>query len=296
MFNSAWGQYPMYLQSSGSGYPVLFIHGVPTSCHLWNDVINDLAGRFTCLAVDLPGLGRTPGTAQGLRALDSMAASIDQLRIQCGIKNWHVVGHDAGCAVAVHYAHRFEQHVGCLALISPSIFPDLKPFYLFEILRTRIIGELMAPAISLIFWEMVMRTVLEGHVDRRGLVNDFRAPFGGIAGAWRLMSLMRWGDPADVLASIPGLLPQLLAPTLIFHGSRDQAIPEVFARRAKDLIPNSELMILDCGHFVPLSHAGIVAKELRRFFENSGNEFVSRSASPTVLPCKSNLQRVKPQY
>jgi len=50
----------MYLLSRGSGYPVLFIHGIPTSCQLWSGVIDKLLGRFTCMAVDLPGLGRTP--------------------------------------------------------------------------------------------------------------------------------------------------------------------------------------------------------------------------------------------
>jgi len=48
----------MHLLSRGSGYPVLFIHGIPTSGQLWTGVIDKLLGRFTCLAVDLPGLGR----------------------------------------------------------------------------------------------------------------------------------------------------------------------------------------------------------------------------------------------
>jgi len=51
----------MYLLSRGSGFPVLFIHGIPTSNHLWNAVVDKLLGRFSCLAIDLPGLGAGSG-------------------------------------------------------------------------------------------------------------------------------------------------------------------------------------------------------------------------------------------
>jgi hypothetical protein len=90
---------------------------------------------------------------------------------------------------------------------SRRLFPDLKPFYLFEVLRKPFVGELTAPAINLLFWRLVMRLALQEDAntyrDRDGIVHDFHAPFHGLAGAWRLMSVLRWGDPAEVLASMP---------------------------------------------------------------------------------------------
>jgi pimeloyl-ACP methyl ester carboxylesterase len=254
----------------GSGDPVLFLHGMPTSCHLWDRVIERISGHFTCIAVDLPGLGRTPPAPGGFRRLDALAASIEALRIESGIEKWHIVGHDAGCAIAAEYAHRYPQHVGRLALLTPSIFPDLKPFSLFEVLRKPIVGEMMAPAINLLFWNLVMRLALEEGADTRQdrdeAVRDFHAPFHGLAGAWRLMSLLRWGDPAEVLGSMPQQLSELLAPTLIFHGKRDAAVPAAFAARAANLIPNSEVILLDAGHFLPMSESAVIARELVRFF------------------------------
>ncbi|MFZ0273336.1 MAG: alpha/beta hydrolase [Acidobacteriaceae bacterium] len=254
----------------GSGDPVLFLHGLPTSCHLWDRVIECMCGHFNCIAVDLPGLGRTPPLAGGLRQLDAVAASIETLRIECGIEKWHIVGHDAGCAIGVEYAHRYSRHVGCLALLTPSIFPDLKPFSLFEILRKPIIGEVMAPAINLLFWKLIMRLALEEDANTRQerdeVVRDFHAPFHGLTGAWRLMSLLRWGDPAQVLGSMPKQLSELLAPTLIFHGKRDGAVPAAFAARAASLIPESELILLDAGHFLPVNESAVISRELLRFF------------------------------
>ena len=102
------------------------------------------------------------------------------------------------------------------------------------------------------------------------VVEDFHAPFSGPLGAWRLMSVLRFGDPAEVLAAIPEMLPQLLMPTLIFQGSHDNAIPEIFARRASALIPQSKVVMVDSGHFIPLNNPEVVAAELLGFFGGAG--------------------------
>jgi pimeloyl-ACP methyl ester carboxylesterase len=266
----------MYLVSRGSGYPVLFIHGIPTSNQLWSGTIDKMFGRFTCHAVDLPGLGKSPNEGCGLEPLELLAERIEQVRIENKIDKWHVVGHDAGSAIAVHYAYRFQDRVDRLALLSPAVFPELKPFHLFRVMRRPVIGELLAPAVSAIFWNIAMRVALERpRAQRRAelneVVEDFQAPFSGPLGAWRLMSLLRFGNPAEILASIPAMLPQLLIPTLIFQGSRDKAIPETFARRASALIPQSRVVVVDSGHFIPLSNPEAVAEELLCFFAGAAS-------------------------
>lgn len=258
----------MHVLSRGSGHPVLFLHGIPTSCQLWTGIVERMLGKFTCLAIDLPGFGRAADARPDFRDLPRIAAGLEDIRVRSGFAKWHIVGHDAGCAIAVHYAQQFPERVGCMALLSPSMFPDLKPFFLFEILRRPVIGELMAPAISLLFWRLAMRMALDWNREWNETVRDFRAPFAGLRGAWRLMALLRWGDPAEVLASIPAILPELRAPTLIFHGSEDPAVPEAFARRAAALIPDAEVVVLESGHFFPLREPSLVAAELIRFFES----------------------------
>jgi len=257
----------MYLLSRGAGYPVLFIHGIPTSGQLWSGVVQKMRDSFTCMAVDLPGLGKTPRVSSGLRQLETLAEKIEQIRVEHNIEKWHVVGHDAGSAIAVYYAHRFQDRVDRLALLSPALFPELKPFHLFRIIRTPVLGELLAPAVNAIFWNVAMRSALEPQLSELSdTVEDFHAPFSGPLGAWRLMSILRWGNPAEVLASIPAMLPQLKVPTLIFQGSRDKAVPERFAQQACALIPQSKVIMVDSGHFVPLNNPEVVATELLRFF------------------------------
>lgn len=153
-----------------------------------------------------------------------------------------------------------------MALLSPSLFPELRPFYLLQPLRKPILGEVLAPFIQAIFWKIAMHRALGEEVDGDQIVDDFHAPFSGFAGPWQFMRVMRWGQPEQLLANVPTFLPELLMPTLIFHGSRDAAIPEAFARRASSLIPNSSMVTLDSGHFIPLHQAESVATRLAGFF------------------------------
>ena len=171
-----------------------------------------------------------------------------------------VVGHDAGSAFAVHYASRFSQNVACLALLSPAIFPELRPFYLLTTLPKPLMGEVLAPFMHFLFWQIVMR---------RAITRELSAPllraFSEPTGAWRLMRLIRWGKPEDMLGEIPARLAALPMPTLLFHGMRD-VLPATFAMRAASLIPNSKLMTLDAGDFIPLDSPNEVASSLRSFF------------------------------
>ena len=41
----------------GSGDPIVFLHGNPTSSYLWRNLIPHLEGRGRCIAPDLIGMG-----------------------------------------------------------------------------------------------------------------------------------------------------------------------------------------------------------------------------------------------
>jgi pimeloyl-ACP methyl ester carboxylesterase len=259
----------MHLVRCGSGDPILFIHGMPTSSRLWKGIIERLCGEFTCFTVDLPGLGETPPELYTPEYLHSVAKQIDQIRAENKIERWHVVGHDAGSAVAVHYAHYFPAHVRCMALLSPALFPELKPFYLIEWLRKPILGELLAPIIGPVFWKVAMRRALAGSAADDQMISAFHKPFSGFRGSWQFMRVVRWGKPSTVLADVPQFLPGLSMPTLIFHGSRDVTIPATFALRASKLMPNARMITVDSGHFLPIHQPESIANGIAGFFDHS---------------------------
>jgi|HubBroStandDraft_6_1064221.scaffolds.fasta_scaffold111119_2 pimeloyl-ACP methyl ester carboxylesterase len=260
----------MHSDSHGKGDAVLLIHGMPTNGRLWDGVVRDLSPRYKCIVIDLPGMGSTPFLPYGPSYFARVAAQIEQVRRRYQVRRWHVVGHDGGSAIAVQYSHLFPQRVDCLALLSPAVFPDLQPFFLLDLLRKPVLGELSAPFVNAVFWRFVMTRAVPGAQNAVQRKSFFKA-FSGIAGSWKLMRLVRWGKPGVVFQEFPAILRNLQCPALIIHGSRD-VLPESFARRAADLIPNSQLIGLDSGHFIPIERAAPVSQHLLAFFRSHGTE------------------------
>lgn len=99
----------------GSGPPLLLVHGIPTSCRLWEGLLGDLGEHFDCIAPDLLGLGRSL-PAPGAR-LDSpgQADALAQLLDALGIAEAFVVAHDQGGAHVQQLLARHGDRVRAVA-------------------------------------------------------------------------------------------------------------------------------------------------------------------------------------
>ncbi|WP_299615777.1 alpha/beta fold hydrolase BchO [uncultured Tateyamaria sp.] len=101
------GQGPVHrwhIQEKGVGKTVLMLHGAGGSTHSYRDLIPELARTFHVVAIDLPGQGFTQLGARHRCGLDAMAEDISKL---CAHEGWTpdvIVGHSAGCAVALRLA------------------------------------------------------------------------------------------------------------------------------------------------------------------------------------------------
>lgn len=255
----------MHHHVRGSGPPVLFLHGLPTSGRLWDPVVERLAPSHTCVVVDLPGLGQSPplpGPPDAMR----MATALETLRAELGLPAWSVVGHDAGAVVAVHYAATWPGRTVRVALLAPPIFPELQPHWGFRLLRRPLVGELLAPLVAFAIWHGGLRSLLDHPTPALDeILEDFGRPFRGRAGARRLLWLARWGEPAEVLGPTAALLPRVAAPALVLQGRRDPVVPPAFAERAARTVPAGRALLLDAGHFLPLDAPEAVCAALAPF-------------------------------
>ncbi|MBM3354157.1 MAG: alpha/beta fold hydrolase, partial [Betaproteobacteria bacterium] len=69
----------LHVASTGSGTPVVLLHGWPQTWHEWRRVMPLLAGRYRLIVPDLPGLGDSSRPAGGY---DKKAIAAD-LRQMC---------------------------------------------------------------------------------------------------------------------------------------------------------------------------------------------------------------------
>ncbi len=112
---------------TGSGDPVVFLHGNPTSSYLWRNIIAEVEGGARCLAPDLIGMGDSGKNPAGsyrfvdhARYLDAWfeAVGLDQ-----GSKNVTLVVHDWGSALGFHWAYRHQDSVKALVYMEAIVCP-----------------------------------------------------------------------------------------------------------------------------------------------------------------------------
>jgi haloalkane dehalogenase len=109
---------------AGSGDPIVFLHGNPTSSYLWRAIIPHLAGLGRCLAPDLVGMGDSGRTPDGSYRFVDHARYLDGWFDALELKrNVTLVIHDWGSALGFHWAHRNQASVKGIAYMEAIVRP-----------------------------------------------------------------------------------------------------------------------------------------------------------------------------
>lgn len=108
----------------GSGDPIVFLHGNPTSSHLWRSVLPHAAGLGRCLAPDLIGMGRSGRNPAGRYRFADHARYLDAWFDAAGVTSDAVlVVHDWGSALGFDWARRHPERVRGLAYMEAIVAP-----------------------------------------------------------------------------------------------------------------------------------------------------------------------------
>lgn len=110
----------------GDGPTVVLIHSSVAGAGQWRGLMEDLAGEFRLLAVNLYGYaGTDPWAAERAQTLCDQARLLEQI-LPDAIGRFSVVGHSFGGSVAMKAAAVYGDRVDRLVLIEPN------PFYLLS--------------------------------------------------------------------------------------------------------------------------------------------------------------------
>lgn len=101
----------------GKGIPVVFIHGFGAEIAAWRQIAMAIALPNTLLAMDLPGHGASPDAANpGFQSIvDAVASTLRSMG-----KEFHLVGHSLGAAVAIAIAAQNGVTIKSLTLFAPA--------------------------------------------------------------------------------------------------------------------------------------------------------------------------------
>jgi pimeloyl-ACP methyl ester carboxylesterase len=258
---------------------VVLIHGLGGSSTNWTDLSAALSSRWHCVAVDLPGFGRSeplPSRDYSLRShADTVRAFLETLDGPV-----HLVGNSLGGAVALTLAADHPSLVATTTLVSPAV-PDLRPdpdrlgdgkmaLAALPLVGTRVRRELAAEdagtrlrrtmrlcyadpgCVSEAAFAQAVAEAAE-RLDLPWVAEAMQRSFGGLVGTWF----------ARGAASLWATAARVATPTLVVWGERDRLISVRKARRTVATVPRARLLRLpDVGHVAQMESPAVVARAI----------------------------------
>ena len=257
-----------FVRSEGHGPVLLLLHGTGSSSASWRDLIPLLSDRFTLVAPDLPGHGRTSGVPRGPCSLPVMAHALAVLMRDLGLDPEFVAGHSAGAAISAQMVLAETPSVQRLAWIAPALVP-------FEG-----IAGLVAPSLArllsrsstlahLAAWRARSDSAVRRMIASTGSTLDERGVdvYGAllrspvhVSGALAMMA--GWD-----LAPLNRALPLIRMPVLLMHGERDGIVPARQSEQVAATLANARVeRLAGLGHLAHEEQPERVARNLAEWF------------------------------
>jgi pimeloyl-ACP methyl ester carboxylesterase len=251
--------YKRAFRIAGEGPAILLIHGIGDNSTTWEGVHAQLAQRFTVIAPDLLGHGKSDKP----RADYSVAAYANGMRDLLSvldIERVTIVGHSLGGGVAMQFAYQFPQLVERLILVGAGgVTKDVNfvlrlaslPMGSEAIALLRL--PLVLPAVQVggkIIGKALGTTAL-GHdlPNMLRVLNDLPEPTASAAFSRTLRAVVDWRG--QIVTMLDRCYLTEAIPVQIIWGSRDAVLPVRHATMAHAAMPGSRLEIFEGGGHFP---------------------------------------------
>jgi len=233
--------------STGSGPPLVLLHGLGSRRGMWDPVVGTLARERRVIAVDVPGFGDSP-PAPIVPSAEGYAAHLERWFAEQGLGRPHVAGNSMGGGIALELARRGA--VASVTAVSPVGFWTRRECsYARESLHaSRAIAARIRPAIPALLSTAAGRAVIFAQTFGRpwrmspdeavATIDAFiKAP--SFFAASDAFGAYRFGNP-EALRGVP---------VTVAWGTRDALLIPRQAARARRLLPWARHVALQgCGH------------------------------------------------
>ena len=262
----------------GSGDPILFLHGNPTSSYLWRNIIPYLMPHGRCIALDLIGMGKSDKPDLDYRFFDH-SKYVEGFIEKLDLSNLTLVIHDWGSALGFHYAMRHENNIKGIAfmeaMLKPIKWEDFPSKYRmgFKLFRAPGIGWFMISVMNVFVTQMLPQAIV------RKLTAEEKDYYGSPYKTVNSRKPIRqWpceipieGKPADVYEVISNYnqkLQESEVPKLLFYATPGGIIDSKTVDWCRQNLKN--LKVVDIGdgiHFIQADNPHLIGEELAKWFQ-----------------------------
>lgn len=244
--------------SSGTRPPLILLSGIGAKIEALNGFIDVLNPEIGVITFDVPGVGGSPKPSSPF-TMASLALTMADLLAYYGHSQADVFGISWGGALAQQFAHTCPDH--CRRLILGATSPTS-----MTIPRNPMAMMTMMNPMRFMEKDYVANNAMKMYGGKLrddpqalGNLTEHLASGADAAGSvmYQMMALMGWTSLH--------WLHRLQQPTLIIHGTDDPIVSPTSAQSIANRIPNSRLVLVDCGHLFVLTCADEVAEMVDDF-------------------------------
>lgn len=229
----------LHVRDTGSGQPLLLLHGFTGSGDDWTHVFAQPLPGHRVITPDLPGHGRSPNPRSDFKFAD-IARDVFALLDQLGIARVRAIGMSAGANTLLHMATQQPDRIEAMIHVSGTPrFPDQA--------------------------RAIMRTMTEeGRSEAEWIEMRSRHHLGDdqIRAMWR--HAREFADDRTDMNFDAASLSAITARTLIVHGDRDPLYPVELAVELYRSIPSAALWVVPNG-----GHGPIFGEQAAAFVQNA---------------------------
>jgi pimeloyl-ACP methyl ester carboxylesterase len=113
----------IHYTDSGSGIPVVLLHGYLESAEIWNGFAEKLSRLFRVISVDLPGCGLSDVSGE-THSMEFMASAVKDLIDSLGLGRVLLTGHSLGGYVTLAFLELYPGQLLGYCLFHSQPFPD----------------------------------------------------------------------------------------------------------------------------------------------------------------------------
>ena len=253
----------MAYDATGSGRPLLLLHGYPLSRRIWQPQFDGLLDAAWMVAPDLRGHGDTEAS-EGAYSMGQLAEDAAALLEELGITQPVVVGGlSMGGYAALAFYRQFPERVAALILASTRAGADSPEG---RAGREKYVATAREKGAAAIADAMLPKMFAPGtYASQPGLVEQVREIMAGTSVTGIAGALLGMRDRADATP----LLAEIDRPVLVVHGADDQLIPPSEAEAMHGHLRNSRLeLVPGAGHLVNMEQPASFNAAVRNFLQS----------------------------
>jgi pimeloyl-ACP methyl ester carboxylesterase len=265
---------------TGSGPAVLLLHGLGCDHTTWLPVIAALARRYTVIAPDLLGHGRSDKPRADY-SVGGYANGMRDLLTVLGVDKVTVVGHSFGGGVAMQFAYQFPERTERMVLVAPGgigreVTPAVRAISLPGFRTVMGLATLPGPRQAITLW---LRGLAASGIPQARDLDEVAAIIQHLSDRKSraaithvVRAVVDWRGQVVTMADRAYLTHAM--PMCVIWGAQDGVIPASHARLAAEMAPAATVEVIpNAGHFPHRDHPQRFVKIV--------NDFV-RSTEPAV--------------